>query len=76
MCGCCEARGDLDLGEEAVAADDGTQLGMQDLDGDLAGVLQVFGEVDGGHAALAQLPLEAIAVGEGSAQAVGCDAHS
>ena len=45
-----EVGGDLDLGEEAVAADDGAELGMQDLDGDLAAVLEVFGEVDGGHA--------------------------
>ncbi len=35
---------------------------MQDLDGDPAAVLQVFGEVDGGHAALAELALEAVAV--------------
>ena len=51
------------------------ELGVQDLDRDLAGVLDVLGEVDGGHAALAQLALEAIAVGEGSAQAVFRDAH-
>ena len=60
-----EAGGDLDLGEEAIAADDGTEFGVEDLDGDLAGVLQVFGEVDGGHAALAELALEAVAVGRG-----------
>ena len=64
-----EAGRGLDLGEEAVAADDGAQLGMEDLDGDLAAVLQVFGEVDSGHAALAELALEAIAVGEGSGEA-------
>ena len=39
------------------------QLGVQDLDGDLAVVLQVLGEVDGGHAALAELAFEAVAVG-------------
>ena len=61
-----EVGGDLDLGEEAVAADDGGELGVEDLDGDLAAVLQVLGEVDGGHAALAQLALETIAVGQGS----------
>ena len=67
--------GDLDLGEEAVAADDGGELGVQDLDGDLAAVLQVFGEVDGGHPALAQLALEAIAVGEGGGEAGGRYGH-
>ena len=65
-----EAGGDLDLGEEAIAADDGAQLGVQDLDGDLAAVLQVLGEVDGGHAALAELALEAVAVGQGGGEAL------
>ena len=60
--------GDLDLGEEAVAADDGAELGMQDLDRDLAAVLQVLGEVDGGHAALAELALDAVAVDDGRRQ--------
>ncbi len=54
--------GDLDLGQEAIAADDGAELGVEDLDRDLAAVLQVLGEVDGGHAALAELALEAVAV--------------
>ena len=67
--GMLQARGGLDLGEEAVTADDGAQLGVQDLDGDLAVVLQVFGEVDRGHAALAQLALEAVAVAERGTEA-------
>ena len=67
-----QAGGDLDLGEEAVAADDGAQLGVQDLDGDLAAVLEVLGEVDRGHAALAELALEAVAVGKGCGEAVYC----
>ena len=64
-----EVGGDLDLGEEALAADDGDELGVQDLDGDLAAVLQVVGEIDGGHAALAELALDAVAVGEGGGEA-------
>ena len=40
------------------------ELGVEDLDGDLAAVLQVLGEVDGGHAALAELALDAVAVAE------------
>ena len=59
-----QAGGGLDLGEEALAADDGGELGVQDLDGDLAVVLEVLGEVDRGHAALAELALEAVAVTE------------
>ena len=65
-----EPRGGLDLAEKAFAANHRAEFGMQDLDGDLAGVLEVFGEVDGGHAALAELPLDAIAVGKGGSEAV------
>ncbi len=60
-----QAGGGLDLAEEALAADDGRELGVEDLDGDLAAVLQVLGEVDRGHAALAELALDAIAVAQG-----------
>ena len=63
--GVLEVGGDLDLGEEAGAAEDGGELGVEDLDGDLAAVLGVLGEVDGGHAALAQLAHEMVAVGQG-----------
>ncbi len=60
---------DLDLGQEALAAEDGGELGVQDLDGDLAAVLEVFGEVDGGHATLAQLAPHAVPVGDGRGEA-------
>jgi hypothetical protein len=46
----------------------GGEIGPQDLDRDLATLLQVLGEMDGGHAALAQRTLDAIAVGEGGRQ--------
>ena len=51
-----EIGGDLDLGEEAFGADDGAEFGLEDLDGDLAVVLEVVREVDRGHAARAELP--------------------
>jgi hypothetical protein len=60
-----EIGGDLDFGEEAFAADHGAQLGVEHLDGDSSAVLQVLGEVDGCHAARAELPLDPVAVGEG-----------
>ena len=56
--------GDLDLGQEPLAAEHGGELGVQHLDGDLAAVPQVLGEVDRGHAALADLALEAVPVGQ------------
>ena len=65
-----EAGGGLDFGEEALGAEDGAELGVQDLDGDLAVVLEVLGEVDGGHAALAELTLDAVAIGEGDGEAL------
>jgi hypothetical protein len=65
MRGCCS----LDLAQETLGADHGGQFGAEDLDGDAAVVLQVVGEVDGGHAAGAELALEAVAVGQGVGQA-------
>ena len=59
-----EVGGGLDLGQEPLGADDRGQLGAQHLDRHLAVVLEVLGEVDRGHAAGAQLPLDAVAVGE------------
>ncbi len=58
-----ELRRGLDLGEEALLAHHGRELGPEHLDRHPAVVLQVIGEVDGGHAALAELPLDAVAVG-------------
>ena len=63
--------GDPDLGEEALGAEHGGELGPQDLEGDLAVVLAVVGEVDGGHAAAAELAFDGVAVAEGVAQGVG-----
>ena len=59
-----QVRRGLDLGEKAVGADDGRELGPQHLDGHLPIVLEVLGEVDGGHAARAQLALDPVAVGQ------------
>ena len=60
---------ELDLLEKALAAEDGGELGAEDLDGDFPAVLQVLGEVDGGHAAGAEFALDAVAVGQGVSEA-------
>ena len=65
--------GGLDLHHEPLGAEHGGELGLQDLERDLAVVLEVLGEVDGGHAALAELALDAVAVGEGGGEAVEAD---
>src|SRR5688572_22180577 len=65
-----QVRGELDLLEEPVGAQDGGELGVEDLDGDLAAVLQIFGEIHGRHAAAAELPLDAIAIREGDGESI------
>jgi hypothetical protein len=61
-----EISGSLDLGEEALGADDGGQLRAHDLDRDPAVVAEVVRQPDRGHAASAKLPLDPIAVTERS----------
>ena len=46
-------------------ADRRAQLGIQDLDGHWAVMLQVFREKDRGHPAAPHLALEAVAAGQG-----------
>ena len=62
--------GDLDLGQEPLGADHGGELGAQHLEGDPPVVPEVLGQVDGGHAAGAELALDPIAVGQGELEAV------
>ena len=65
----------LDLAQEALGPDDGREVGPEDLDGDLALVAEVVREVDGGHAALAQLALDPVAVGEGRPESLNGVGH-
>jgi hypothetical protein len=65
----------LDLREEALGAHHGRQLGLQDLDRHLAIVAYIVGQIDGGHPALAQLALDAVAVGQGGREAGGNVGH-
>ena len=55
---------DLDLGEEAIHAEHRAELGLEHLERDLALVLDVLREVDGRHAAFAELALDGVAAGE------------
>jgi hypothetical protein len=66
--GMLEPRGYLDLAREALGAERRGQLGTQDLYRYPPVVFQILGEIDGRHAALAELPLDAVAVGEGFPQ--------
>jgi hypothetical protein len=60
-----EAGCQLDLAQKALGAEDGAEFRAEHLDGHLAPVLEVLGEIDRGHAAGAEFPLNAVAVGEG-----------
>src|SRR2546425_10004002 len=60
-----EARRDLDLPQEPLGADRGRELAPEHLDRHLAVVLLVLGEVDGRHAAPAELAVDGVAVREG-----------
>ena len=66
-----EPSGDLDLAQEALGADGGSELGAQDLERDGPIVPEVAGEIDGGHAAASELALDAVAIGQGGRQEVG-----
>ena len=68
-----EIRRRLDLGEETLAADDGRQLRLEDLERDATVVFDVIGQVHGRHAAGAELSLDAVSVGQGIRE-IG-DAH-
>ena len=54
-----------DLALEAVGAQRGGELGVEDLEGDGAVVAQVAREIDRGHAPAAELALERIPVLQG-----------
>ena len=58
-----------DLAEKPLGPDHRRQLGAEHLDRDLAGVPEVLGEVDGGHAPRPELALDAVAVGQGCGEA-------
>ncbi len=66
--GVLEARGETDLPREAVGAQREGQLRVQHLERHLAAAPDVARQVDGGHAAAAELALEEVAAGEGRAQ--------
>ena len=62
--GCRRRAVSLDFAEEPLGAEDRGELRPEHLDGDLAVVLEVRRQVDRGHPAVAELALEAVAVGE------------
>ncbi len=60
-----EIRGGFDLLQEPLGPKDGGELRPQHFYRHLAVMFEVFGDVDGGHAAGAEFFLDGVAVGEG-----------
>ncbi len=71
-----ERRRRLDLLHESLAADHGGQLGLKQLEGDVAVVLQVGAQVHRRHPALTDVSLDAVAAGQGRVEAVGLLSHA
>ena len=65
-----EAGSDVDLAQEALATKHRAQFGAQQLEGHLSEVLEILGEVDGGHATAADLTIDGVAIGQGCLEAV------
>ena len=59
-----EPGGEADLGKEPLPAQHCGQLGLQHLERDVAIVLEVVGEEDGGHPAAPELPVDGVGAGE------------
>jgi hypothetical protein len=59
-----QLRRSLDLSQEALGAECGGEVGMEDLYRDVAVVAEVVRQVDGRHSANADLAFDAIAIGE------------
>lgn len=57
--------GGLDLSQESLRPHDGPQFGLQHLEGNVAVVLEIVREIDGGHATFAELTQDLVAIGQG-----------
>ena len=73
--GMLQPRGGADFAQEAVAAERGPEVGVQDLDGDGAVVLAVMSAENGRHAAGADLAEDVVAVGDRRGEARGDIGH-
>ena len=71
MWGCCRLAVVLISARNRSAPITAASSGLRTLMRDLAVVLEVLREVDGRHAARAELALDAVAVGEGGGQPLG-----
>lgn len=68
-----QVRGDADFAEEPIGAEHGAELGVEELDRHMSLVPDIIREIDGRHAAGANLAFDRVPVGEsfGQSQEVG-----
>ena len=65
-----QSRGRADLREEPLAPECRAKIGVQHLDRDVAIVLEVAGEIDHGHTAVADLALDGVVALEGGRELI------
>ena len=72
--GVAEPGRDADLAQEALGAEHRAEVGVEHLERHLTVMPDVVSQVDRGHAAAAELPLERVAAGQLGPQS-GLDVH-
>ena len=70
-----QSRRSADLAQEALGAQRRAEVGMQHLDGNVALMLEVVGQIHRGHAAGAEFTLDAISVGERCSEPIEGPVH-
>jgi len=73
--GVLQVGGDADLAEKAIGAERDRELRSEHLDGDLTLVLEIPGEVHGGHATFPHLAIERVPVAQSGRQLVEQSGH-
>src|SRR2546427_288616 len=68
--GVLETRRNLDFAEEALGAEVGGEIGMENLHGHWAMVLQVLSDVYGRHAPTTDFPLDGVALSQGLSETI------
>jgi hypothetical protein len=71
-----QIRGDSDLAQEPLGAEDRAELGIENFHGDVAVVLEIAREVDGRHPAAPDFALDAIAIAHSGGKCRGQDCIS
>lgn len=69
MLGCASPPRQLDLADKPLGTEGSRDVGLQNLDCDLAMMLEVLGQVDDRHPTVAEHTLDCVAVSEGTSQA-------